>query len=306
MIPKRILTALVIGATICILGGFMFGCSSTAKTYRSDAEAILNRPVIPVSEASKTMGEKGRAYPEWNEPIQEKHLQGLPPVVQNYLKQTGVIGKKMARTIRLHQTGGFRNSNDQKWMKTKAIQVYNIDSQEFVWFADVKMNPVMGFKGRDRLFEGKGAMTIKLMDIFKVVDARGEKINQGSRMRLLNEMMWFPTAYLHPSISWEAIDEYSARVTMNFGDVTESAIITFDEQNRVANFIADRYMDRGNEPATLEKWETPITEYGTINGLSLPISGYAVWKLEKEEDFKYVYLNITDIKRNASEPGNMR
>jgi len=48
--------------------------------------------------------------------------------------------------------------------------------------------------------DGKGNMQIKLGTIFPIANATGEEMDQGSMMRYLNEMMWFPTAFLRENI----------------------------------------------------------------------------------------------------------
>jgi len=40
--------------------------------------------------------------------------------------------------------------------------------------------------------------------------ATGSEIDQGAMMRYLNEMTWFPAAFLGENISWRAIDDTSA------------------------------------------------------------------------------------------------
>lgn len=40
--------------------------------------------------------------------------------------------------------------------------------------------------------------------------ATGSEIDQGTMMRYLNEMTWFPAAFLGENISWKAVDELFA------------------------------------------------------------------------------------------------
>jgi hypothetical protein len=143
-------------------------------------------------------------------------------------------------------------------------------------------------------------MLIKLPPFIKIADARGDEINQGTLLRFLNEMMWFPTAYLSEYIQWEAIDSTSARATMSYGGVTASAIIYFNEKGEMTDFVARRYMsvDGGY---SLETWSTPIKEYREINGIRFPVKGEGVWKLSSG-DFTYIKLEIIDIEYNNPHP----
>lgn len=46
--------------------------------------------------------------------------------------------------------------------------------------------------------------------------SRGDKLDQGSTLRFLNETMWFPTDYLGENMHWEKIEDKSA--TIKFSD----------------------------------------------------------------------------------------
>ena len=120
-------------------------------------------------------------------------------------------------------------------------------------------------------------------------------------MRYLNEMMWFPSAFLGKNISFEPIDKNSARVTLRDLGKSVTATMYFDDKERLINFTAPRYRDMGNNKFELEDWSTPIREYGEFEGLKLPIRGSGVWNL-KEGDLEYIDLVITDLEYNPDGP----
>jgi hypothetical protein len=151
--------------------------------------------------------------------------------------------------------------------------------------------------GRDRYYEGKGNMLIKLASVVTVADGKGDEINQGTLLRFLNEVMWFPSAVLNNYIYWEEIDNNSARATMNYGEVTASAVFYFDQNGALVNMTADRYADMGDGKFSLEKWATPITGYKRINNILIPYKGTGKWHF-KNGDFEYIKLEITDIEYN--------
>jgi hypothetical protein len=136
-------------------------------------------------------------------------------------------------------------------------------------------------------------MLIKIPPFATIADVRGEQINQGALLRYLNEIMWFPSAYLSDYIEWESIDSTSAKATITYGGVTASAILYFDAEGKMTNFEAQRYYIEGDK-SSLETWTTPIKEYRDINGMRLPVKGEGVWKLDSG-DFPYIKVEITDI-----------
>jgi hypothetical protein len=100
-------------------------------------------------------------------------------------------------------------------------------------------------------------------------------MDQGSMMRYLGEMMWFPSALLEDNVSFQAIDATSARVTLTAGGKTATATMFFDAAGRLTNFVARRYAIAG-ENRDLQTWSTPVTGYGELAGLKLPVGVKAV------------------------------
>jgi hypothetical protein len=230
-----------------------------------------------------------------NQIITEEDIVTLPVPVQKYLRITGVIGREKITTVRLKQQGSFRQG-ENPWMEFNAEQYYTPDPPSFVWIADMKAFPILHVKGRDLYSEGQGNMLIKIPPFITIADARGKEITQGTLLRYLNEIMWFPAAYVNEYIQWKAIDDYRAEATMTYLGTTVSALLYFDNDGRLMNFEADRYYtEKGMY--SLQKWTTPIKEYGSIKGMYLPIKGEGVWKLPSG-DFPYIRLEITDIEYN--------
>ena len=230
-----------------------------------------------------------------SEVVTEEDIRGLPEPVQRYLRYTGIIGKEKIRAVRLKQKGFFRQG-DQPWMPFEAEQYYTTDPPTFLWTVSMKAFPLLSVKGRDLYYEGNGNMLIKLPPFITIANARGDEIDQGALARYLNEIMWFPTAYLDENIRWESIDSNSAKATMVYQGVTASAILYFNDEGELTNFVAQRYMTKDNK-YSLETWATPIQEHREINGLRLPVKGEGIWKLNSG-DFSYIRLEITDIEYN--------
>lgn len=230
------------------------------------------------------------------EVITEKDIESLPEPVQRYLKYTGVIGKEKIRTVRLRQKGYFRQGADRSWIPFEAEQYYTTDPPAFVWTVNMKAFPLLSVKGRDTYHEGTGNMLIKLPPFITIANARGYEIDQGTLVRYLNEIMWFPTAYLNDYVQWEPVDSNSARAIMSYRGITASAIVYINNKGEMTDFVAERYMAVDGK-YVLETWSTPIIECGAINGIQLPVKGEGVWKLSSGE-FSYIKLEITDIEYN--------
>jgi hypothetical protein len=58
-----------------------------------------------------------------------------------------------------------------------------------------------------------------------------------------------------------------------------------------------------DEDSSLQTWSTPITTYGEMAGLRLPLSGSAIWNLEAG-DFEYIQIDLTAVEYDP--PGEVR
>jgi hypothetical protein len=229
--------------------------------------------------------------------VTEKDLDGLPEPVVRYLRYTQIIGKERARTVRLKQRGFFRTNPDQKWMQLKAEEYFTVDPPGFLWYGKIRMFPFINVAAIDKFSNGEGRLVVKMLSVFKVADAKGEEYDKAELVRYLNEMIWFPSAFLSEYIHWEPRSSDSARVTITVGGLTASAEVYFNPEGQITNFVAERYMDISGG-MILKKWSTPLQEYAEINGIVVPVKGEGVWKLSSG-DFSYVRITeIPDIEYN--------
>lgn len=233
--------------------------------------------------------------------VTEEMLQNLPEPVRRYLTYTGVVGKPMVQKVRLRQAGRIRKDATQPWMNFEAKQYYSIHPPGFVWIAYMKFFGLPLMRVRDYYMEGRGNILVKALSLFTVAESGGEKMDQGAMMRYLNEMMWFPSAFLGENISFEPLDSCSAKVTLKDRGKSVTATMYFDDEGKLTNFMAPRYRDMGSGIFELENWSTPIREYGEFEGLKLPISGAGVWNL-KEGDLEYIDLTVIDLEYDPDGP----
>lgn len=245
------------------------------------------------ADARDLMAQATKGEPEW---VTAAMLRDLPEPVQRYLTYSGVVGRPMVQTARLRQRGRIRQDETQPWMPFTAEEYYGVSPSAFLWRAGARMGGLPLARVRDEYVDGRGRMLVTIGGLFPLQDMQGPEMDQGGMMRFLNEMIWFPTAFLGDNVTWESIDAHSARVTLHDSGQTATALMTFDDAGRVTNFTADRYR-AGESSSTLVPWSTPITGYGEFEGLRLPVKGSGVWHLDSG-DLTYIELEILDVEYN--------
>ena len=224
----------------------------------------------------------------------------LPATVQRWLQRSGAVDRPSPRGVRLRQRGSLRASPRGAWMPVTASQYFNVSEPSFVWEVDARMAKVLPLVGRDSYLEGRGHMLIKLLSLVPVVDVANERIDQGTLLRFLGELCWFPGAAAHAYLQWVARDERSADVTMTHRGVTATATFTFDALGRVTSVAAERYLGGGPD-AKREHWVIPMREWTRVGDVEIPVRGDAIWKLP-DGDFSYYRWEIVELEADRFEP----
>ncbi len=231
-----------------------------------------------------------------NSIITQQMLAALPPAVQQWLQKSGVVGRENIQQIYLQQSGEMMTKQNGSWIPFTAEQYFTTDKPAFNWRATIQPSSFFLMAGRDKYEDGKGHMLIKAYSLYPVVDAKGKETDQGSILRYLAEICWFPSAALSRYIQWEAVDSVSAKATMSYGGITASGMFTFNNDGDMLSFEADRYyVDKKN--TTLEKWYISCTDYKKFNGIRIPSNCEVTWKL-KGGDFTWLRLKITKVVYN--------
>ena len=220
-------------------------------------------------------------------------LQQMPESVQRWLHHSGAMNRAPIYSLRLQQNGRLRTTKDGRWMPVAAKQYVSIKNPAFVWQARIRAAPLVTIHGRDKYHLGRGNMLIRLMSILTVADARGPETDQGSLLRFLGEMVWYPHFALSTALNWQEIDDTTAQVTMRYGDIAASGIFHFTSEGDVASFEADRYYEQGGA-YTLERWHVRITQYGVFEGMRVPARAEVTWKLD-QGDFTWYIFEVTEI-----------
>ena len=214
-----------------------------------------------------------RTVSQSEELITEKDLQALPAVVQNYLTNSGVVGKPRVRNIYIEFEGEMRGK-DQDWFSFTSEQ-YNFFHEPGRFFfmkARVKGLPAWGYHAYDR---GDARMLIKLLSVFLVVNADGHELDISETVTFFNDLCLFaPAALVDAPIVWEEIDALSVKATYSTGDISISAILQFDESGRLTNFHSDDRYDIADR--SCYRFSTPVSQYQNFLGYTLPGYGEAI------------------------------
>jgi hypothetical protein len=241
----------------------------------------------------------GSSTSEPNVVVSKETLQPLPSCVQKWLERANVVGKPTIRSVRLKQKGMMRGKPEESWMPVEAEEYFRVDQPAFLWKARVQYRSLIQLVARDRYIDGRGNMLVKALSLISVADSKGKEIDQGSMVRYLAEMVWFPTAALRPYIRWEEIDSTAARATMSYRGITAQGIFRFTEDGDILTFEAERYREV-NGKYSLDPWLIRAKGYRSFDGIRIPDTSEVTWKLPTG-DFTWFEVEITDLEYNKPE-----
>jgi hypothetical protein len=225
----------------------------------------------------------------------------LPAPIQRHLTYAVTTAAPSLRTARLRHAGTFRTGPRQRWSPIVGEQYFSTSRPGFVWFASMRLAPLVWIQARDRLIDGRGNMLVKPLSAFTVADASGPEIDQGAALRWLAESVWFPYAFAADAVTWEAIDARSARASLRTGGSPVQAIFEVDPDGRIAHLHAERFRDLGGGRSVLTPWSGRYGDYAEFGGFHVPSSVEVTWDLA-DERFSYARFNITELEYNVTEP----
>jgi hypothetical protein len=226
-----------------------------------------------------------------NVTITEEMLATLPQPAQRYLRAAGVVGQPIPRVVRLTQTGRIRSSYDAAWMAFEAEETYSTNPPAFVWRASFPSHSLPVVMGRDLYLAGQGSIAMRMLALVPMANEQGEEMRAAGLMRYLNEMMWFPAAFLGPAVTIEPAGPDGFSATIVHDGISATARLFIDADGRLVDFEAIRF---STSTHSLETWRTPLRAWRRFGDLLLPSKGAAVWRLPGG-DLDYIELDVTSV-----------
>jgi hypothetical protein len=162
----------------------------------------------------------------------EDMVSDLPAPAKRYLLHAIRPGTLLASSVSLEMRGTMRLKPEQEWMPMKARQIL-APPKGFVWRAEVG-DGLMHFSGGDHYANGNGRVRFWLWGVIPLVRQEGPDVSRAALGRLVCETIWMPSSLLpQRGVKWEALDDESARATMNVGEETVALTLFVEPDGRL-------------------------------------------------------------------------
>lgn len=209
-----------------------------------------------------------------------RELAGLPAPVQRYFRAALVDGLRIVAGVAIEQTGTFNQSETTPaWKRFTALQRVVTQRPGYFWDARIMMFPGVAVRVRDAYVAGEGILQAAVLGLFPVANLRDSgELAQGELLRFLAEAAWYPTALL-PSqgIRWAAVDEHSARATLNDGPLAVELLFRFNASGLIDSVRAEARGRLAGTTVVQMPWECRLWNYATRCGMQVPLEGEVAW-----------------------------
>lgn len=230
-------------------------------------------------------------------------LDELPAPVRRYFDYAIEERHPYIRTVRVEQRGRFRlGGSGSPWYPLRATQHISTTPPGFVWDATITLAQLLPIHIVDLYKHGDGLLEARLFSTVPVAVAGPDpQMNQAELGRYLAEAVWFPTALLPTQgVKWTAIDDQSAKATLEDNGVSTSMVFHFDERGRVNRVTTERY---NREADAYVPWTGYFENYEPRGGLSIPTTGEVEWNYP-DADVGYGRFFVTDIHYEMASGGD--
>lgn len=227
--------------------------------------------------------------------LTESDIQVLPPLVQNYLRYSGVLNKPKVYNMRVVFEGEMRDKG-KDWFPFRSEQFNFFDEPTRLFFMKGKMFGIV-VPGYHRYTEATATMDIRLFGLFPIIKQSGAVMNKTETVTLFNDMcLMAPATLIDRRITWKTIDTASVEATFTNKGIAISAILYFNEQGQLTDFVSN---DRtAVSQMTAFPFSTPVSEYQNIHGMNTMKRGDAVWHYP-EGKFTYGKFLLKEIEYNC-------
>ena len=229
--------------------------------------------------------------------VTDADLEPLPPLMQEYLRRVGAVGRARVRNMRVTFKAQMRSSATAPWMQATATQ-YEFFERPARLFHMNASRAGLPFDIFHRYVDDAATFQVRVAGLLPVVDKHGAGITNDETVTLMNDVLVMaPAAVLDLPFTFETLGERSLRATFRNAGFTVSAVVTFDDAGDLVGFVSnDRAHDR--EGGAADMVHTDLG-YRQVDGIRIGAHGDANW-IDASGEWTYGRFEITSIAYNVA------
>lgn len=232
-----------------------------------------------------------------NDPPRFDHstIADLPEPARRYFTYTIQPGTALFPVAEIDMTGQFSlGSRDRPAYQPMEAQQILAVPEGFVWAMRTRGGlPISGSDSRSWT-------RFRILGLIPVARLGGDADHARSAFgRYVGEaLIWSPAALLpNPGISWEAVTDDTARVTVRHGKLSQAIDVTVDNEGRPAGVAFQRWSDANSDKVhRLQPFGAILSDFRDVGGYRLPFHVEAGNMFGTEEYFPFFIADVTKIR----------
>ncbi len=233
--------------------------------------------------------------------LTEADLVRLPAPVAAYVRRSGAVGRPRVLGFHAVMHGRIRSGRHAPWMPFLAEQT---NTYTGAWRRLFSMDATMRGLPVDVLHvydAGRATMRAKVCSLSTVLDASGPEMDRAESVTLVNDAcVLAPGVLPFADAEWEEIDALCARAIFHVAGHDVRAELVFGDDGSLVDFVSDDRLRADGRGVTFteQRWSTPVTSYGTLDGQQVARTGEARWHAPPPEgEFAYIEFVIDAVER---------
>lgn len=225
----------------------------------------------------------------------------LPEPARRYFAYAIEPGTPLLPVSVIEMTGEFSlgTKDDPRYQPMEAHQILAAP-EGFVWA--MRTTGGMPVSGSD-----SGRWTrFRIFGLIPVARLGGDPDHTRSAYgRYVGEaVIWAPAALLPgPGITWDAVDEDTARVTVEHGPLSQAVDVTVDAEGRPVTAVFQRWSDANpDKEHRLQPFGATMSDFREVGGYRLPFRVEAGNHYGTEDYFAFFRADVTAIRFPGSQP----
>lgn len=239
--------------------------------------------------------------PETPERFDLEMVADLPEPARRYFAHAIDRGTPLLPVAVIEMTGEFSlgTKDDPRYQPMEAHQILAAP-EGFVWA--MRTTGGMPVSGSD-----SGRWTrFRIFGLIPVARIGGDPDHARSAYgRYVGEaVIWAPAALLpRPGVTWEAVDEDTARVTVERGPISQAVDVTVDPEGRPITAVFQRWSNANpDKEHRLQPFGATMSDFREVGGYRLPFRVEAGNHYGTEDYFPFFRADVTDIRFPGSQP----
>lgn len=208
------------------------------------------------------------------------------------MELAGAVNHPPIRALQVSERGTMRMKPGAREISfTSEVHMTTVPPG-FSWKARMNMG-LIPFSVVDEFVDGHGRLCAGPLGL-RLTEFRGPEVDAGELMRWLAMTVWCPTVWTAEYLRWEAVDERTTKVTMNYAGQQISLELRTGDDGLIRDMKGRRCKTEGRKFVEHD-WAGYARDYRQIGALLVPTVIEAAW-VENGGEFVYYRGEVTSLK----------